>query len=343
MMEIFMKLLRYLGLFGLSLFVACGQPPEPSKPLPVVSLKASNAEVFVGGLITLTASVTASSGVTEVEFFEGITSLGTDSSVPFEVVVSNFTLAGLPRAFKAVATDNNGLKGEGLTSVNVLASKPTNFQLIAGDFLAAQASINFVFSPDQLELKADYETGTLSNQTKWTLKTPSGEPAPTDGSLGTIVAIPGDPDGLFSSKVRYVPPEIAQFDTSLKATIEAQSVQDPTKIIGIVISFRKKGTLDGIEIRAESQLKLRIPASIQVETIGAVGNVNNTAIWSLAVPGFGTLTCPPNSLNECRVNVQGDIVGTRVLFTPTKLGEVGLIAVSQHNSKRDSIGLTIVP
>ncbi|MEY4530726.1 MAG: hypothetical protein RLZZ156_1447 [Deinococcota bacterium] len=343
-----MKLLRYLGLLGLSLFVACVKPPEPPKSPLVVSLKASPTEVIVGGLTVLQATVTPSSDVAEVEFFDGISSLGKDSSSPFEMVVSGFTEVGVPKAFKAVATDNNGLKAEGLTAVAVVAVKPTNFQLTFGDFLTEDKGLEVIFSSEQIELKATYEAGTVSNRTKWTLQPRPADPAPTGDSLGTIVAIPGDPDGLLSSKVRFVPPQIADFGTTVFTVLEAQSVQDPTQKRTVLVATRKKGTQDGIAIVMEGssnnqQRPLGVPATSVIDTINDFGSVDNTAVWQLSDPTFGTLTCPSNSGGSCRFNTRGEIVGRQVVFTPTKLGKVRLIADSQHDGRSDSIEVTVVP
>ncbi len=316
-------------------------------PAPVVTLKASRTEVVIDDLSTLTASVVASSGVSEVEFFEGTKSLAKDSSVPFELTINDFTSVG-SRVFKAVATDNNGLKGEELTSITVLASKPTSFKIFANGFsLGSGGSGNIItnLSPDETNLEAKYETGTVSNQTKWILLTDSnsGTPAPADGSLGTIVAILGNPDGLRSSKVQYVPPTLTNFNDRINPVIEAKSVQDPKQITTIQLSILKKGTQTGISL-VKDQLglppKLNVPVTILSNPTGSVGNVDNNQVWSLTDPSSGTFACVPTTF--CRFTERGDIVANRVLFRPLKLGLVSINATSLHDGAFFKLDLTIV-
>jgi hypothetical protein len=308
---------------------------------PVVTLKASPDQLFVDGLSTLTASVTASGGVSEVEFFDGLKSLGKDSSVPFEMVVTDFTTVG-SRAFKAVATDTNGLKGEGLTSIAVLASKPTSLQVFINELLRITGNIELILSPDVTELEAKYEAGTVSKQTKWTLLDINSNPASVDGSLGTIVAIPGDPDGLRSAKVRYIPPAIANFNDEIKVQIATTSVQDPTQSLFFGLSIKKKGTQSGIRLVPipVGLPKINVPIEIQLQPIDSVGNVKTDGVWGVA-SSRGTLACKPAF--QCRFTEQGAIVSRQVIFTPTKLGEVTIGATSLHDGATASLALTVVP
>lgn len=63
------------------------EPDQPVKPAvePKVALRASSTSPFVGSKVTLTATTTvpADVTVTKVEFFEGETSLGTDTEAPY--------------------------------------------------------------------------------------------------------------------------------------------------------------------------------------------------------------------------------------------------------------------
>ncbi len=311
-----------------------------SSSLPFVTLKASLKEVFVDGLSTLTASVVASSGVSEVEFFEGTKSLGKDSSVPFELVVTDFTSVG-SRVFKAVATDNNGLKGEALTSIAVLASKPTSFKLFADKFLVRSGTVTLNLSPDVLELEVKYEVGTVSKQTTWTLTVLDSN---IDGDFGTIVAVPGDPNGLRSSKVRYVPPAFPDFDGFINILIEAKSVQDPNQTARALFPVRKKGTQTGIILvtsPANASPKLNVPISINIRTVDQVGIVKNQGIWNFPDSSSGTLSCDPSV--DCFFTEQGEIVSPRVLFTPLKLGAVSITANSLHDGAFAKLDLTVVP
>lgn len=63
------------------------EPDQPVKPAvePKVTLRASSTSPFVGNKVTLTAATTvpADATVTKVEFFEGETSIGTDTEAPY--------------------------------------------------------------------------------------------------------------------------------------------------------------------------------------------------------------------------------------------------------------------
>jgi large repetitive protein len=64
---------------------------------PTVSLSSSASNVTTAGPMTLTAAATDNVGVTKVEFFDGTTKLGEDTTVPFEQIVN-------------LASENSGAK-----------------------------------------------------------------------------------------------------------------------------------------------------------------------------------------------------------------------------------------
>jgi hypothetical protein len=247
---------RVTSTAGVSVTSAVVEVNTIQATIPVVSLSATPDKIFLGSFSTLKAIVTSSSGIKEVEFFEGSVSLGKDLNAPFELEITDFTTAA-PRTFKAVATDNNGLKSEAaITPITVLESVPTSFQLLLGEnrVITTGGVAATVLSPDVTELVAHYALGTISTETKWTLQDLNSNPAPVDGSVGTIVAIPGDPNGLRSDKVLYIPPVITDPTFSFELFIEARSVQDPTQIKAVRIAVRKKGTVTGFRV-AQSPLE----------------------------------------------------------------------------------------
>jgi hypothetical protein len=69
----------------------------PDTTSPTVSLSSSASNVTMAGPITLTAAATDNVGVTKVEFFDGATKLGEDTTVPFEQIVN-------------LASENSGAK-----------------------------------------------------------------------------------------------------------------------------------------------------------------------------------------------------------------------------------------
>jgi hypothetical protein len=144
-----------------------------TKGLPVVTLGASRNPVIIGGSSTLTALVVASSGIKEVEFFEGINSLGKDLSAPFELRVNDFSLVG-SREFKAVATDNNGLAGEKTITIEIVkVAIYITDNVFGGDIL---------LSPDKADLSAQYEGDTfqVDQAIIWSILNLDGSPTPND-------------------------------------------------------------------------------------------------------------------------------------------------------------------
>src|SRR5262249_24925630 len=87
----------------------CGQlsPPVTNSPPSVAITSPGNGASFIApATITIQAAASDSDGsVTNVQFFDGATSLGNVSSSPFNLSVS---LAVGPHALTAVASDNLG-------------------------------------------------------------------------------------------------------------------------------------------------------------------------------------------------------------------------------------------
>ncbi|MFC4765109.1 glycosyl hydrolase family 18 protein [Dyella koreensis] len=85
------------------------QPPTAALTAP-----ANGATFTAGANITLTATAADSDGtVSKVEFFNGSTSLGVDTSSPYSITWSNVPAGSY--TLKAVATDNGGLTGTSAT------------------------------------------------------------------------------------------------------------------------------------------------------------------------------------------------------------------------------------
>jgi hypothetical protein len=435
-MEVLMKIVRYLVLLGLSLIVACGNPPEP----PTVTLSATPSSVIVGGSSKLKASVIATNGVTEVEFFEGLISLGKDSSAPFELLINTgFDTAGT-REFRAVVTDNIGLTGQaearviipfstvvpeialsatpnpvvigipskltasvvavngvraveffsGTTSLGKDLSAP--FEIVVDDFsqfgsrefkaevidgagLRAEVSTsvnivdrlptfaelktslsqsNQLLSPDVATFEMVYESGAISKRTKWILWDgvsteeiffPGSNigisapiPLPNDGTFGTIVAIPGESDGLLSSRIQYIPPTIATFDEQITVFLASTSVQDFKINTSKKLSIQKKGTLTGISLTVVQiepppgqgiTPKIGTILNVIVTTSGVVGNVSEEATINFAdVAPIGKLECL--AAFDCKVT-STSITSSRFKFTVEQTGSITLFAKSKDN------------
>lgn len=80
----------------------------PDTSAPTVSLSSSASNVTTAGLITLTAVATDNVGVTKVEFFDGITKLGEDTTVPFEQIINLASENSGAKTYTAKAYDAAG-------------------------------------------------------------------------------------------------------------------------------------------------------------------------------------------------------------------------------------------
>jgi alpha-tubulin suppressor-like RCC1 family protein len=101
-----MNIARYFVLVGLSLIVACGNPPEPEPP--PVTLTASQLNSVFGSSVTFTATTTLSGLTRKLELLEGTTVLKTvndavtlEQSIPMNLVGK--------RSFTARVTNRAGI------------------------------------------------------------------------------------------------------------------------------------------------------------------------------------------------------------------------------------------
>lgn len=93
---------------------------------PVVTLASSATTVTAPGTITLTATATDAGGVARVEFLEGATLLGTDTSSPYTQAVNLTAANNGPHTYTARATDNAGNPATATVAVTVNIPVPTS-------------------------------------------------------------------------------------------------------------------------------------------------------------------------------------------------------------------------
>jgi uncharacterized delta-60 repeat protein len=102
-----------------TILVAC--PPTTDITPPNISLSSSSSNVITAGSIKLTATATDEVGVTKVEFYEGTTKIGEDTSAPYEQSIDfdlskNGTKTYTAKAFDAA---NNATSSDPATTVTV--------------------------------------------------------------------------------------------------------------------------------------------------------------------------------------------------------------------------------
>jgi hypothetical protein len=114
------------GVLGLVLLLAsCGQDSQPDTTKPTVTLVASKTSVTVAESIKLTATATDNVGVTKVEFYDGTTKLGEDSSSPYEFDVALTAANNGSRSYKAKAFDAANNEGSSEVVAVTVAIVPT--------------------------------------------------------------------------------------------------------------------------------------------------------------------------------------------------------------------------
>ncbi|UBV44854.1 carboxypeptidase regulatory-like domain-containing protein (plasmid) [Deinococcus taeanensis] len=106
-----------------SLLAACNSATTPVQSkdttAPAVTLSAAPNPVTSAGTLTLTAAATDDGGVARVEFYEGATRLGADTTAPFtQTTTLNAVLNG-NHTYTAVAFDAAGNKASASTTVAV--------------------------------------------------------------------------------------------------------------------------------------------------------------------------------------------------------------------------------
>lgn len=116
--------LAFTGLrpdIGASESTSSGTPPANSNPSVSITSPANNASMNAGASVTIAANASDSDGtISKVEFYNGSTLLGTDTSSPFSFAWSNVAAGNY--ALKAIATDDDGASTTSApVSISVLA------------------------------------------------------------------------------------------------------------------------------------------------------------------------------------------------------------------------------
>ncbi|MEY4530727.1 MAG: hypothetical protein RLZZ156_1448 [Deinococcota bacterium] len=300
--------------------------------------------VFNGATRLIPTLNSASSRIAEVEFFEGTTLLGKVNSAPFEFLLDEFKVAG-SRVFNVVATDTNGLKVRGDITVKV---EPIILESVSHDVF-----LNVLLSPDFATLRATYKTGGdlgIGTLTNWSILKEDGSPAPTDSSFGFFQAIPGEANGLQSSRIRYIPPADKEFAIRILAEhATIAGIKNETRLLEIT----PKGTIeelrqvtfvgDGVVDVNPNRVTLRVGQFTEFSPffLGIVGDVDSRVFFANdAFNAIGTIGC---RVGEC-VSVSGLLQSNRFRFTATRVGSATALARSVHNlSLGATVNITVIP
>ncbi|MDX2006383.1 MAG: Ig-like domain-containing protein [Meiothermus sp.] len=138
-----------LAILGLALLLGgCGSTsggtpaPGPSDTTPpTVSLGASSTNVTAPGSITLTATASDNVGVTKVEFFDGATKLGEDTSAPYTQTLSYTAANNGSKSYTAKAFDAAG-NSQTSAALAVTVNIPTAVDTAGPRLLSASATGN---------------------------------------------------------------------------------------------------------------------------------------------------------------------------------------------------------
>ena len=122
----------------------------PANTAPTVALTApsNNAAVVQGNSITLSANASDDGSIAKVDFFDGTTLIGSDTTAPYSLpwATSTATTTGV-HSLTAVATDNLGLQSTSAAisvTVNTTTSNPSPV-LLSQNKVASQSSTRSVF------------------------------------------------------------------------------------------------------------------------------------------------------------------------------------------------------
>jgi endoglucanase len=127
---------------------------------PVVSLTSSATSVIAAGNITLTATATDNVGVTRVDFFDGTTLLGTDTTSPYTQTVALTGANNGPHSYTAKASDaagNNTTSAAVAVTVSITGNTPAVFRVNTGGRITRNGTVFPVHCGSWFGLEGRYE------------------------------------------------------------------------------------------------------------------------------------------------------------------------------------------
>ncbi len=125
---------------------ACSTGGGNQPPTATLTAPANGAAFSAGASITVSADAADANGtVTQVQFFRGTTSLGTDTTSPYSVTWTNAAAGSY--AIRAVATDNAGATGTSTTAnitVNIVTTPDTTAPSVPAGLAATSVTASSV-------------------------------------------------------------------------------------------------------------------------------------------------------------------------------------------------------
>jgi Rieske Fe-S protein len=223
------------------------QPPV----LPTVTLSSSSASVTTAGTITLTADVTGST-VTQIEFFEGTTSLGIVATAPYTKTIT-FTATSPAQSHNYTA---RGTVSAGTTVDSSAVAVNVNIGNLAPT-ITLKSSSNSVIANGSITLTATAtaKTGTISNIEFFDGTT----------SLGVITATP------YTKAIAFTAANNGTHNYTAKATDSSGNSATSTPATAVTVNI--PSTAPVITLTSSSP------------TVTAAGSVTLTAA---VTPGVGT-------------------------------------------------------
>jgi hypothetical protein len=127
---------------------------------PVISLASSASSVTTASNITLTATATDNVGVVRVDFFDGTTLLGTDTTSPFTQMVALVAASNGTHSYTAKATDaagNNATSPAVPVTVSITGTTPAVFRVNTGGRITRNGQVFPVHCGSWFGLEGRYE------------------------------------------------------------------------------------------------------------------------------------------------------------------------------------------
>jgi hypothetical protein len=100
-----------------------GPPPDHTPPMVAVTSPVNGGSIQAGNQVSFTANASDASGIASVQFLDGTTSLGVDTTAPYGVTWNTTGLSG-SHTLKALATDGSNQANTAFSTVTVTITVP---------------------------------------------------------------------------------------------------------------------------------------------------------------------------------------------------------------------------